>query len=674
MANHTDLKGGIITATETAETAGRNRFQTASISHGDIENHSRYEGDGFGIGVSGSISGQSLGQTAPTADSRIQTVAGKNGIDSSIGYGSDGGSQSSVTKSGIGTRNIIIGNDTDGTQAAAAYTATRSETAEQNSGRLNNIFDKERVQSEIDLQRKVSQEFSKNVQEARTEINRKAEGYKALAKAAEDKAAQALQNGDLNAYREAVQTANEHHQKADNWQKGGVALAAVATGLSAPTDSALGIAAATASPAAAYQIGQYFKELAQQNSDGKLTAKQETAHILAHTVLGAATAAAGDNNALAGAISAGSAEAAAPLIGNYLYGEKDGSKLTAEQKETVTAITSLLGAATGATVGNSATNAAQGSLNADSAVENNSILSRTARTRLNPQSKVLYDRIIQKGNFHTVEDFNHAYAQCPNKACQNAVVQAFQKERERFFTYLADEIKDGKQRELLIKEFAPVMSGENSLLGGRFGQAAAINWSGYQDGFLARFPDAWIEKDKIAQKTASGMSLEQAERSAMKEMLIPQAISAALVGAVGSKINPAYKAAKQTDGSHAKPKEPSTVDGEMAGGNKPIKLPSNVNFQLLERALQHSIPTKGHPNQLIYTLDDGTRLIFRKDFGDKAHPIGNIFQGKGAIDHYNIEVQIPRANGSVRTIENLHIVPNSLGGFTWWGKDGVTKK
>ncbi|WP_165011090.1 VENN motif pre-toxin domain-containing protein, partial [Neisseria yangbaofengii] len=274
---------------------------------------------------------------------------------------------------------------------------------------------------------------------------------------------------------------------------------------------------------------------------GNLSAKQETAHILAHAVLGAATAAAGDNNALAGAISAGSAEAAAPLIGNYLYGEKDGSKLTAEQKETVTAITNLLGTATGAAVGNSTANAVQGSLNADSAVENNSILSRTARTRLNPQSKVLYDRIIRKGNFHTVEDFNHAYAQCPNKACQNAVVQAFQKERERFFTYLADEIKDGKQRELLIKEFAPVMSGENLLLGGRFGQAA-INWSGYQDGFLARFPDAWIEKDKIAQKTASGMSLEQAERSAMKEMLIPQAISAALVGAAGvRKINETIK-------------------------------------------------------------------------------------------------------------------------------------
>ncbi|WP_165091203.1 VENN motif pre-toxin domain-containing protein, partial [Neisseria yangbaofengii] len=230
--------------------------------------------------------------------------------------------------------------------------ATRSETAEQNSGRLNNIFDKERVQSEIDLQRKVSQEFSKNVQSATGEINQKLDTLK------EQK-------------EKGIISEAEYREKIGNWQKGKVLLNSIAAGLSAPTQSTAGIAAAAASPAVSYQIGQYFKELAQQNSDGKLTGKQETAHILAHTVLGAATAAAGDNNALAGAISAGSAEAAAPLIGNYLYGEKDGSKLTAEQKETVTAITNLLGTATGAAVGNTTANAAQGSLVADSAVENN---------------------------------------------------------------------------------------------------------------------------------------------------------------------------------------------------------------------------------------------------------------------------------------------------------------
>lgn len=101
-----------------------------------------------------------------------------------------------------------------------------------------------------------------------------------------------------------------------------------------------------------YKLGQYFKS---KNTEGS------SAHLLAHAVLGAA---AGDNNVLAIAISAGGAEAAMPVISIWLYGEIDGSALTEEQKETVSAITNLLGAAMGAAIDNSSTNATQGSLNA----------------------------------------------------------------------------------------------------------------------------------------------------------------------------------------------------------------------------------------------------------------------------------------------------------------------
>ena len=87
--------------------------------------------------------------------------------------------------------------------------------------------------------------------------------------------------------------------------------------------------------------------------------------------MGAAVAAAGDNNALAGALSAGGSEAAAPYISKWLYNKEKGIDLTAEEKETVSAITNLLDTATGAAVGNSVTDAAQGSLNAQSAVGNN---------------------------------------------------------------------------------------------------------------------------------------------------------------------------------------------------------------------------------------------------------------------------------------------------------------
>jgi hypothetical protein len=72
-------------------------------------------------------------------------------------------------------------------------------------------------------------------------------------------------------------------------------------------------------------------------------------------------------------------------------------------------------------------------------------------------------------------------------------------------------------------------------------------------------------------------------------------------------------------------------------------------------------------------LDDGTRVIFRKDFGTNAHRLEGGFEGKRKIDHYNIEIQIPKPNGGVTIIENIHIVPDGKGGYTWWGKDGVIK-
>ncbi|WP_301884275.1 VENN motif pre-toxin domain-containing protein [Neisseria uirgultaei] len=174
--------------------------------------------------------------------------------------------------------------------------------------------------------------------------------------------------------------AQDTAEKADNWQQGKVILNMLASGLTAPTQSGAGIAAAIASPAVSYTIGQHFKDLAGQNANGKLTASQETSHVLAHAVLGATVAAAGDNNALAGALSAGGSEAAAPYISKWLYGKEKGSDLTAEEKETVSAITNLLGTTTGAAVGNSATDGAQGSLNAKSAVGNNGILDREGFT------------------------------------------------------------------------------------------------------------------------------------------------------------------------------------------------------------------------------------------------------------------------------------------------------
>ena len=358
IAQHTDLKGGIITSTQSAEDKGKNRFSTGTLTTSDIKNHSRYEGKSFGIGTDGNVKGGWTGKA-------------KDGLSASLGYGNDGDKQSSVTRSGINTQNIRITDEDKQIQLtgktaeetkAQIHTDTTTETAQELSGSLHNVFDKEAVQSELDLQRAVSQDFSQTSQQAGTEINRKAKEYDDKAEQLAQAAAKADAEGNQELAQALAVQAGDERKKAASWQRGGVLLNMISAGLSAPTQSTTGIVAATASPALSYEIGQQFKK---HNAEGT------PAHILAHAILGAAVAAAGDNNALAGALSAGGSEAAAPYISKWLYGKDKGSDLTAEEKETVTVITSLLGTATGAAVGNSATDAAQGSLNVQSAVENN---------------------------------------------------------------------------------------------------------------------------------------------------------------------------------------------------------------------------------------------------------------------------------------------------------------
>jgi filamentous hemagglutinin len=278
-----------------------------------------------------------------------------------------------VTKSGVNTQNITI-RDEQGQQALTGKTAGQikseiltsvtTDTARENSGALQNNFDKDKVQSEINLQMDVTKNFDANRQEAKAEINKKIDDAKKENQSIIDKQKQGL---DLS--KQEQDQLNAYNDKVENYQRLGVLLDSISTGLSAPTSSGLGIATATLSPAASYKIGQYFKEQASNNPNGQLTSGQEAAHILAHTVLGAAVAAAGGNNALTAGLSAGGAEAAAPILSSFLYG-KDAKDLTADQKSTISSIVGLAGSAVGATTGDIGSIVQNGQV-AQNAVENN---------------------------------------------------------------------------------------------------------------------------------------------------------------------------------------------------------------------------------------------------------------------------------------------------------------
>uniref|UniRef100_UPI0009FFB007 VENN motif pre-toxin domain-containing protein n=1 Tax=Stenoxybacter acetivorans TaxID=422441 RepID=UPI0009FFB007 len=250
-------------------------------------------------------------------------------------------------------------------------TEVSTENYQEASGSLKNNFDKDRVQAELDLQREVTQKFSQNVQTAQTELNK-----------SKDAINEKLKNPDLTAEQRA-----ELEQKHDNLANLGLLLSVVSSGLSAPTDNLGGILAASASPVVAHEIGQFFKEQAAQNDDGKLTKGQEAAHIAAHAILGAAVAAAGGNDAVTSALAAGGAELATPVVSQWLYGTSDPKELTAEQKETLSSIGGLIGAGVGATTGDIGS-IVSGSQAAQNAVDNNYLTKSQAQV-LNNKLKVI---------------------------------------------------------------------------------------------------------------------------------------------------------------------------------------------------------------------------------------------------------------------------------------------
>jgi hypothetical protein len=102
------------------------------------------------------------------------------------------------------------------------------------------------------------------------------------------------------------------------------------------------------------------------------------------------TAGLAGNDALSSALSAGGAEALAPKLASVLYGieEKDVSKMTAEQKQTISAIISLGSTAVGATSGSVTDMVASGEAGRVAVEENRMILKGTAN-----QKTILLDNL-----------------------------------------------------------------------------------------------------------------------------------------------------------------------------------------------------------------------------------------------------------------------------------------
>ena len=137
VGGKTTLIGGAITTTEEALKAGRNNYVSkGGIVTQDIENTTSYDGDAISIGLS---AGKTTGKPQATM----------NGL----GYGTDSDSDRSITKGGVSGYNDPDGNLTTDNREALA-------------GKLDNVFDAERVNEELGAQTQITKEFGKEAPKA----------------------------------------------------------------------------------------------------------------------------------------------------------------------------------------------------------------------------------------------------------------------------------------------------------------------------------------------------------------------------------------------------------------------------------------------------------------------------------------------------------------------------
>lgn len=450
VKNHTDLKGAIITSTQQAESSGLNQFSTGTLSHSDIENHSSYKGSSIGISAKGAAKGGWTGQE-------------KNGISGSVGYGRESDNQNSVTKSGINTQNIEIRNE-NAQQAltgqsitetlAAIKTNISTDNAESQSGKLENRFDKNALQKELNIQVEATKGFVQTASAAGNAIANKldeeAVAKQREAQAAQEEADRVYKANPSKENEAALNTANQNlitaNNEADKWQTGGEykrkidgamnAISAALGGL-----PAAGIATSAISPEINHQI-----KLATEGSP--------MANKVAHAVWGAVEAYSANQNAAAGAGGALAGEVMADVIAKELYGKKP-NQLNREEKEVVSSVSQAAGALVGGMAANSSQGIGVGLTTTKNAVENN---------YLSKDDWDNYRKDLQncQGNKQCQMDINKKYAKLDSEKHADLVAACKLGGSSSKCQTMSEEARDGV--DYAVQEFyKPMFDGRNEL-------------------------------------------------------------------------------------------------------------------------------------------------------------------------------------------------------------------
>ncbi|MFA3760137.1 hemagglutinin repeat-containing protein [Yersinia sp. 2466 StPb PI] len=327
VGEHTQLDGAVIASTADKS---KNSLDTGTLGFSNIENKADFKAE---------HQGGSLSTGGPVGSDLLSNLGGV--VLSGLGNDghADGTTQAAVSESTITIR------DTDKQQQNVDDLSRDTDNA---NGSITPIFDKEKEQNRLKEAQLIGEIGGQAMDIARTQGD--ILGLEeALKRHPELK-------GDAEALRETAEYKAE-------MQKYGTG-SALQQGLQAATAAIQGLAGGNMAQALVGASAPYLAEVIK-----KSTGDNQAANVMAHAVLGAVTAYASGNSALAGAAGAATAELMAPTIIAAMGWDKD--NLSEDQKQTVSALATLAAGLAGGLTGDSTADTVAGAQAGKNAVENN---------------------------------------------------------------------------------------------------------------------------------------------------------------------------------------------------------------------------------------------------------------------------------------------------------------
>ena len=339
VGNHTQLDGAVIASTADKS---KNSLDTGTLGFSDIENKAEFktEHQGGSFSTSGSIMGNVL------SNSNNLSLAGAN----------NSGNAEGTTKAAVSDGTITIRDQANQKQDVAEL----SRDTENANGSIGQIFDREKEQNRLKQAQLIGEIGGQAMDILRTQgdIN----GLEEALKRHPELKGNAEELRKTDAYKAEMQK----YGTGSDLQKAAQAVTAALQGL-AGGNMAAAIAGGL-SPYAAEQIKAYTKG-------------NDTANVLAHAVWGAIAAEMSGNSAAAGAAGAAGGELAARYLVSQLYPGVKPEDLTEEQKQNISALSTLAAGLAGGVTGDSSANALAGAQAGKNAVESN-YLSPSEKTEL----------------------------------------------------------------------------------------------------------------------------------------------------------------------------------------------------------------------------------------------------------------------------------------------------